>query len=107
MSPGRFEEPVASGETVSSSTSRLGSRPTVPSGPPSNRMGSSRTAVFLHAHPDDEAILTGGTIAKLSAAGHRVVLVVATRGELGEERPGLLVAGQHLGDRRTAETRWA
>jgi len=39
--------------------------------------------VFFHAHPDDEALLTGGTMAKLSAQGHRVVLVTATAGELG------------------------
>ena len=39
--------------------------------------------VFLHAHPDDEAIFTGGTMAMLAAAGHRVVLLVATSGELG------------------------
>jgi LmbE family N-acetylglucosaminyl deacetylase len=39
--------------------------------------------VFFHAHPDDEAIFTGGTIARLSDLGHRVVVVVATGGELG------------------------
>jgi LmbE family N-acetylglucosaminyl deacetylase len=39
--------------------------------------------VFFHAHPDDEAIFTGGTIARLAAAGHRVVVLVATDGELG------------------------
>lgn len=39
--------------------------------------------MFFHAHPDDEAIFTGGTIARLSDAGHRVVVVVATGGELG------------------------
>ena len=43
----------------------------------------SRTCVFLHAHPDDEALLTGGTMAGLAAQGHRVVLVVATAGENG------------------------
>jgi LmbE family N-acetylglucosaminyl deacetylase len=59
--------------------------------------------VFLHAHPDDECILTGGTMAQLAAAGHRVVLVVATRGELGEVAPGFLAAGETLGQRRTAE----
>ncbi len=37
--------------------------------------------VFLHAHPDDEAIFTGGTIARLTAAGERVVVVVATNGD--------------------------
>lgn len=44
--------------------------------------------VFVHAHPDDEAIFTGGTMARLAAAGDRVVLVVATGGELGESPPG-------------------
>jgi len=38
------------------------------------------TIVCLHAHPDDEALQTRGTITKLSAEGHRVVLVVATDG---------------------------
>ncbi len=42
-----------------------------------------RTCVFFHAHPDDEALLTAGTMARLSAEGHRVVLVVATAGERG------------------------
>src|SRR5207237_4284587 len=41
------------------------------------------TVVFVHAHPDDEAIFTAGTMCLLHAAGHRVVLVVATGGELG------------------------
>lgn len=43
------------------------------------------TVVFVHAHPDDEAIFTGATMARLAGAGHRVVLVVATGGELGAE----------------------
>ena len=38
------------------------------------------TAVFLHAHPDDESLSTAGTMAFLAEAGHRVILVVATRG---------------------------
>ena len=38
----------------------------------------------VHAHPDDETIGTGGTMAKAVAAGHRVVLVTCTRGEMGE-----------------------
>lgn len=41
------------------------------------------TVVFFHAHPDDEALYTGGTMARLSSEGHRVVLVTATRGEGG------------------------
>ncbi|MDR2985780.1 MAG: PIG-L family deacetylase [Nocardiopsaceae bacterium] len=41
------------------------------------------TIVCLNAHPDDEALLSGGTIAMLAAEGHRVVLVVATDGIVG------------------------
>ncbi|HET6877821.1 MAG TPA: PIG-L family deacetylase [Jatrophihabitans sp.] len=41
------------------------------------------TVVFFHAHPDDEVLLTGGTMARLAAGGHRVVLVTATAGEAG------------------------
>ena len=42
------------------------------------------TLMTVHAHPDDESIGTGGTMAKAVQAGHRVVLVTGTRGELGE-----------------------
>lgn len=42
------------------------------------------TLLLVHAHPDDEAIATGGVMARAHDAGHRVVLVTATRGELGE-----------------------
>jgi LmbE family N-acetylglucosaminyl deacetylase len=41
------------------------------------------TLVSFHAHPDDEALLTAGTLARAAAEGHRVVLVVATVGEAG------------------------
>lgn len=61
------------------------------------------TVVFLHAHPDDEVTTTGGTIARLAAEGHRVVLVTATRGELGEVPEGLLAEGEALPDRRVEE----
>ena len=62
------------------------------------------TVVFFHAHPDDESIATGGTMAKLVAAGHRVVLVVATRGEHGEVAAGFLSPGEELWQRREQET---
>lgn len=42
------------------------------------------TLMTVHAHPDDETIGTGGTMAKAVLAGQRVVLVTATRGEMGE-----------------------
>ena len=51
------------------------------------RDDASMTVVFVHAHPDDEAIFTGGTMARLAAAGVPVVLVVATGGELGAVHP--------------------
>lgn len=61
------------------------------------------TIVAFHAHPDDESIGTGGTLARASDAGHRVVLVFATRGELGEPVPGVLGEGEQLTLRRTSE----
>ncbi len=61
------------------------------------------TIVSFHAHPDDESIATGGTLARASDAGHRVVLVFGTRGELGEPVAGVLAEGEQLTLRRTAE----
>ena len=61
------------------------------------------TVVFVHAHPDDEAIFTAGTMCLLNEAGHRVVLVVATGGELG--LPHEDAAGpEHLAAVRRGET---
>ena len=73
--------------------------------PAASKDASTRvsTLVFFHAHPDDESISTGGTMALAAAAGHRVVLVTATRGEAGEYPEGFLADGETLGDRRTAE----
>jgi N-acetyl-1-D-myo-inositol-2-amino-2-deoxy-alpha-D-glucopyranoside deacetylase len=42
------------------------------------------TLMTVHAHPDDETIGTGGTMAGAVAHGRRMVLVTGTRGELGE-----------------------
>jgi len=61
------------------------------------------TLVCFHAHPDDESIATGGTIARAVAEGHRVVLVVATDGRHGEV-PHDLADGESLADRRRVET---
>lgn len=61
------------------------------------------TLVAFHAHPDDEAIATGGVMARAAAAGTRVVLVLATGGELGEVAPGVLEAGEDLASRRADE----
>lgn len=64
----------------------------------------TRTLVAFHAHPDDEALLTSGTMAKAAAAGHRVVLVIATDGALGLASDGFMDGGA-LADVRLAEAR--
>jgi LmbE family N-acetylglucosaminyl deacetylase len=60
------------------------------------------TLVTFHAHPDDEALLTAGTMARAVAEGHRVVLVIATHGEAGEVDLDFL-GDDDLGRRRTKE----
>lgn len=53
-------------------------------------------ALFFHAHPDDESITTGGTMAALVAAGHEVTLVTSTRGEAGEVIGDQVTAGDRV-----------
>ncbi len=65
--------------------------------------GGRGSVVFLHAHPDDEAIFTGGTMALLAASGWRIVLVLATEGELGAAST-LVGPEVPLAVRRVAET---
>lgn len=43
--------------------------------------------LFVHAHPDDESITTGGTMAYFARSGAQVTLLTSTRGELGEVIP--------------------
>jgi LmbE family N-acetylglucosaminyl deacetylase len=60
-----------------------------------------KTLVFVHAHPDDEALLTAGTMARAAAEGHRVVLIVATDGSAGLTSPD--VASEDLAALRKTE----
>lgn len=46
--------------------------------------GRSASMLGFHAHPDDEVLLTGGTLALLASEGHRTVIVVACDGVMGE-----------------------
>ncbi|HEX6855053.1 MAG TPA: N-acetyl-1-D-myo-inositol-2-amino-2-deoxy-alpha-D-glucopyranoside deacetylase [Streptosporangiaceae bacterium] len=46
-----------------------------------------RRLLLVHAHPDDESIATGATMAKYAAEGASVTLVTCTLGELGEVIP--------------------
>jgi LmbE family N-acetylglucosaminyl deacetylase len=48
-----------------------------------DRSADRRTLVAFHAHPDDESLFTGGTLARAAAEGHRTVVVTATLGEKG------------------------
>lgn len=59
--------------------------------------------VCFHAHPDDEVFSTGGTIRLAADAGHRVVLVTATDGAVGQVPDGLLGPGESLLSRRRRE----
>ena len=49
--------------------------------------GSGESVVFVHDRPGDEALLTGGTIARLRADGADVVVLFGVRavGDTGED----------------------
>ncbi|MEU5045231.1 N-acetyl-1-D-myo-inositol-2-amino-2-deoxy-alpha-D-glucopyranoside deacetylase [Streptomyces griseorubiginosus] len=65
----------------------------------------ARRLLLVHAHPDDESINNGATMARYAAEGARVTLVTCTLGELGEViPPGLRhLAGAALGEHRWGE----
>jgi N-acetyl-1-D-myo-inositol-2-amino-2-deoxy-alpha-D-glucopyranoside deacetylase len=68
----------------------------------------ARRMLLVHAHPDDESIGTGATMAKYAAEGAAVTLVTCTLGELGEVIPPELAhlawdAGGGLGQHRIGE----
>jgi N-acetyl-1-D-myo-inositol-2-amino-2-deoxy-alpha-D-glucopyranoside deacetylase len=67
-----------------------------------------RRLLLVHAHPDDESIGTGATMAKYAAEGATVTLVTCTLGELGEIIPPELAhlaadSGGGLGEYRIGE----
>jgi LmbE family N-acetylglucosaminyl deacetylase len=62
------------------------------------------TLLLVHAHPDDEAVSTGGVMMKAHEDGHRVVLVTANRGEVGEiHNMDEAATRPHLAEVRTKE----
>jgi len=69
--------------------------------------GPAERILFVHAHPDDESITTGGTIATLVDRGAHVTVLTCTRGELGEVIPDdlqyLLESPERLADYRERE----
>jgi LmbE family N-acetylglucosaminyl deacetylase len=66
-----------------------------------------RTVLAIFAHPDDESLACGGTLARLADAGARVVLLCASRGEAGSISDPALVPDGDLGRVRTRELREA
>ncbi|MFF7274198.1 N-acetyl-1-D-myo-inositol-2-amino-2-deoxy-alpha-D-glucopyranoside deacetylase [Streptomyces griseorubiginosus] len=65
----------------------------------------ARRLLLVHAHPDDESINNGATMARYAAEGARVTLVTCTLGELGEVIPPELrhLSGPALGEHRRGE----
>jgi N-acetyl-1-D-myo-inositol-2-amino-2-deoxy-alpha-D-glucopyranoside deacetylase len=68
-------------------------------------MSTDRRILLVHAHPDDESIETGATMAKYASEGAHVCLVTCTRGEEGEVIPENLrqLSGDALGEYRADE----
>ncbi|MGW5469160.1 N-acetyl-1-D-myo-inositol-2-amino-2-deoxy-alpha-D-glucopyranoside deacetylase [Streptomyces chartreusis] len=64
-----------------------------------------RRLLLVHAHPDDESINNGATMARYAAEGARVTLVTCTLGEHGEVIPPELrhLTGTELGEHRLGE----
>jgi N-acetyl-1-D-myo-inositol-2-amino-2-deoxy-alpha-D-glucopyranoside deacetylase len=65
----------------------------------------SRRLLLVHAHPDDESINNGATMARYAAEGAHVTLVTCTLGERGEVIPPALahLTGSALGAHRLRE----
>ncbi|MET9764242.1 N-acetyl-1-D-myo-inositol-2-amino-2-deoxy-alpha-D-glucopyranoside deacetylase [Streptomyces sp. NPDC006372] len=65
----------------------------------------SRRLLLVHAHPDDESINNGATMARYAAEGAHVTLVTCTLGERGEVIPPELahLTGAALGRHRRGE----
>jgi N-acetylglucosamine malate deacetylase 2 len=64
---------------------------------------SGRTILCVFAHPDDESLACGGTLARLSDAGARVVVICASRGERGSLSDRSLLADGDLAGARARE----
>lgn len=70
-------------------------------------METQRTLIFVGAHPDDESISVGATLAHYATTGAKVYYVCATRGEVGQANPEKMKGYSSLSKLRSAELQCA
>src|SRR5438093_12942707 len=68
---------------------------------------SAGRIVAIFAHPDDESIVAGGTLAACAAAGVEIVIACMTRGEQGPIAHPEFATAETLGAVRETELRAA
>ena len=66
-----------------------------------------RSILAISAHPDDESLFAGGTLAMYAEQGHQVYILETTRGEGGEVGEPPLTTKENLGAYREQEVREA
>lgn len=71
------------------------------------RSFAGRTIFGVFAHPDDESLACGGTLARIADAGARVVVICASRGDRGSVSDPSMVSDRDLGTVRARELRAA
>lgn len=71
--------------------------------PDNSRNKQQLNILGVFAHPDDEGFGSGGTLAMLVDKGHRVTLVCATNGDVGEISDPELATPENLGQVRQQE----
>jgi len=72
-----------------------------------NRRNKGRSLLAVFAHPDDESLTMGGTLARYSRQGVDLSLICATRGEWGPISDPSLATRENLGQVRERELRAA
>src|SRR4030043_1330149 len=70
-------------------------------------MNAPKTLLLTGAHPDDETLGVGATLAQYAAAGYKVYYICGTRGEGGEVAPEFMQGYASIADLRTYELKCA